>query len=441
MSVAIDAGPAVGRLRKPWYSQLYLQVLTGVILGILIGEFFPSTGESLKPLGDVFIKLIKMMIAPIVFCTVVHGIASVQDLRKVGRIGVKALIYFEMGTTLALFVGLFVINLWRPGEGMNVDPASLNSKLIAGYVTQAHDQSAVGFLMQIIPNTIVGAFVNGDTLPVLFVAVLFAAALHAIGERGEFVLRFIDDIARILFKILDFIMKIAPFGACGAMAFAVGKFGLGTVVSLANFMLTFYTTCLLFIFVVLNVIARLFGFRILSLLRYLKEELLLVLGFSTSEPVLPRFMVKMKHLGCSESVVGLVIPTGYSFNLDGTCIYLTMALVFLSQATNTDLTIWQQIGALIILLLTSKGAAAVTGSGFIVLAATLGAVGHVPPAAIVLILGIDRFMSEARALTNFIGTAVATIIVAKWEGELDVKRMNEQFANPTEPQAATTAEA
>jgi aerobic C4-dicarboxylate transport protein len=276
---------------------------------------------------------------------------------------------------------------------------------------------------------------------VLFVAVLFAVALHLVGKRGESVLHLVDDISRILFKILDFVMRVAPIGAFGSMAFAVGKFGIGTVVSLANFMAAFYTTCLLFIFVVLNVIARLFGFRILSVIRYLKEELMLVFGFSTSEPVLPRFIAKMTHLGCSESVVGLVIPTGYSFNLDGTCIYLTMAFVFLAQATNTDVTIWEQIGVLLVLLLTSKGAAAVTGSGFIVLAATMASVGHVPTAAIVLILGVDRFMSEARALTNFIGTAVATIVVAKWEGELDVKRMNEQFANPTEPQAATAVEA
>jgi len=383
--------------------------------------------------------MIKMMIAPIVFCTVVHGIASVQDMRKIGRIGVKALIYFEVVTTFALVVGLIVVNLWRPGVGMNVDPASLDPKLVAGYVTQAHDQSAVGFLMNVIPNTIVGAFANGDILPVLFFAVLFAVALHAVGKQGEFVLHLINDISRILFKILDFIMKIAPLGAFGAMAFAVGKFGLGTVLSLANFMATFYTTCILFILLVLGLIARLAGFRILALIRYLKEELLLVFGFSTSEPVLPRFIAKMTHLGCSESVVGLVIPTGYSFNLDGTCIYLTMALVFLAQATNIDLTIGQQIGVLLVLLLTSKGAAAVTGSGFIVLAATLSSVGHVPVASIALILGIDRFMSQARALTNFIGTGVATVIVAKWEGELDVERMQREFAHPTEPQLVAAA--
>jgi aerobic C4-dicarboxylate transport protein len=392
-----------------------------------------------KPLGDALIKMIRMMIAPIVFCTVVHGIASVQDMRKIGRIGVKALIYFEAVTTLALVVGLIVINLWHPGTGMNVDPASLDPKLVEGYITRAHDQSAIGFLLNIIPDTIVGAFAAGDMLQVLFFAILFAIALHMFGKRGEFVLRFINDVSGILFQLLDIIMKVAPLGAFGAMAFAVGKFGLGTVLSLAQFMATFYTTCLLFIFIVLGLIARLAGFRILALIRYLKEELLLVFGFSTSEPVLPRFIAKMEHLGCSESVVGLVIPTGYSFNLDGTCIYLTMALVFLAQATNTHLTLWQQIGILFVLLLTSKGAAAVTGSGFIILAATLSSVGHIPVASIALILGIDRFMSQARALTNFIGTGVATIVVAKWEGEIDVARMHEQFAHPTEPQLASVA--
>lgn len=440
MTIAATSSIAAVRPpRKAWYSQLYIQVLIGVVAGILLGALYPAAGESVKPLGDALIKMIKMMIAPIVFCTVVHGIASVQDMRKIGRIGVKALVYFEAVTTFALIVGLVVINLWRPGVGMNVDPASLDPKLVAGYVTQAHTQSAVGFLLNIIPETIVGAFAAGDMLQVLFFSILFAIALHMLGSRGEFVLRLVNDFSRILFQILDFIMKVAPLGAFGAMAFAVGKFGLGTVLSLAQFMATFYTTCLLFVLIVLGLIARLAGFRIVALVRYLKEELLLVFGFSTSEPVLPRFIAKMKHLGCSESVVGLVIPTGYSFNLDGTCIYLTMALVFLAQATNTDLTLWQQIGILFVLLFISKGAAAVTGSGFIILAGTLSSVGHVPVASIALILGIDRFMSQARALTNFIGTGVATIVVAKWEGELDVARMHEQFDNPTEPQLTLSA--
>jgi len=429
--------PPVRRPRTAWYSQLYIQVIIAVALGIALGAFYPSAAENMKPLGDALIKMIKMMIAPIIFCTVVHGIASVQDMRKIGRIGIKALVYFEVVTTLALVVGLIVINLLHPGTGMNVDPASLDPKLVEGYVTRANNQSTLAFLLNIIPETVIGAFAAGDILQVLFFSILFAIGLHMLGDRGEFVLRFISDVSSILFRILDLIMKVAPVGAFGAMAFAVGKFGLGTVLSLAQFMATFYLTCILFVLIVLGVIARLAGFRIIELIRYLKEELLLVFGFSTSEPVLPRFIAKMTNLGCSEPVVGLVIPTGYSFNLDGTCIYLTMALVFLAQATNTHLTLLQQIGILLVLLLTSKGAAAVTGSGFIVLAATLSSVGHVPVASLALILGIDRFMSQARALTNFTGTAVATIVVAKWENELDLPRMRQQFAHPTEPQSAS----
>jgi aerobic C4-dicarboxylate transport protein len=348
-----------------------------------------------------------------------------RDMKKIGRVGLKALVYFEVVTSLALVVGLLVINFARPGVGMNVDPASLDPKLVAGYASRAHDQSVITSLLDIIPTTMVGAFTSGETLPVLFLAILFALAMQLVGERGARVLSIIDDLSTILFRLIGLIMKFAPIGAFGAMAFTVGKYGIGTVVSLGHFMLTFYLTCLLFIFIVLGAIAWLTGFNILAFIRYLKEELLLVFGFSSSEPVLPRFIAKMENLGCSASVVGLVIPTGYSFNLDGTCIYLTMAAVFLAQATNTDLTIVQQLGLLGILLLTSKGAAAVTGSGFIVLSATLGAVGHIPVASIALILGIDRFMSEARALTNFIGTGVATVVVAKWEGELDESRMRQ----------------
>lgn len=438
MAVSVTVPTAAERPpRTAWYAQLYIQVIIAVAAGIALGAFYPAAGEAVKPLGDALIKMIKMMIAPIIFCTVVHGIASVQDMRKIGRIGVKALLYFEVVTTLALVVGLIVINVWRPGAGMNVDPTSLDPKMVEGYITRAQGTNTVGFLLNIIPDTVIGAFASGNILQVLFFSVLFAIALHMLGSRGEFVLRLISDMSSILFKILDFIMKVAPIGAFGAMAFAVGRFGLGTVLSLAQFMATFYVTCLLFVLLVLGLIARLAGFRITALIRYLKEELLLVFGFSTSEPVLPRFIAKMENLGCSEPVVGLVIPTGYTFNLDGTCIYLTMALVFLAQATNTHLTLWQQIGILFVLLLTSKGAAAVTGSGFIVLAATLSSVGYVPVASLALILGIDRFMSQARALTNFIGTAVATIIVAKWENELDVARMRQQFGELSGPRKVT----
>jgi aerobic C4-dicarboxylate transport protein len=419
----------------PWYSRLYVQVLIAILLGAILGYLSPSVGESMKPLGDALIKMIKMTIAPLVFCTVVHGIASMRDMKKVGRVGLKSLIYFEVVTTLALITGLIVINLWRPGVGMNVDPATLDAKLVAGYVTRAHDQSTVSFLLDIIPNTFVGAFANGEMLQVLFIAIFFALSLQLLGSKGERILSFIDVLTQLLFKFIGLVMKFAPLGAFGAMAFTVGKYGLGTMLVLGQFMIAFYTTCLIFIFVVLGLIARLTGFSILAFIRYLKEELLLVFGFSSSEPVLPRFIAKMENLGCSESVVGLVIPTGYSFNLDGTAIYLTMAAVFLAQATNTDLSIWQQIGILMVLLLTSKGAAAVTGSGFIVLAATLGAVGHIPVASLALILGIDRFMSEARALTNFIGTGVATIVVAKWDGELDEARMRTVLAGKADYEA------
>lgn len=407
----------------PWWTHLYVQVLTAIAIGVLLGHFYPATGEAMKPLGDAFIKAIKMLIAPIIFLTVVHGVASMDDMKKVGRVGIKALLYFELVTTLALIIGLVVINLWKPGVGMNVDPGTINTSSIAAFTAKAKDQSTIAFLMAIIPDTVVGAFANGEILQVLFIALLFAFGLQMIGARGKAVLHFIDDIAQVFFKIVGIVMKAAPIGAFGAMAFTIGKFGVATLFSLASFMAAFYTTCLLFIFLVLGTIARLHGFSILKFIAYIKEELLIVLGTSSSESVLPRMIAKMSHLGCKESVVGLVIPTGYSFNLDGTCIYLTMAAIFLAQATNTDLSLSQEIGIIAVLLLTSKGAAGVTGSGFIVLAATLASVGTIPVASIALILGIDRFMSEARALTNLIGNGVATVVVSKWENSLDESRM------------------
>ena len=415
----------------PWWTHLYVQVLTAIAIGVLLGHFYPQTGEAMKPLGDAFIKAIKMIIAPIIFLTVVHGVASMDDMKKVGRVGLKALIYFEFVTTLALIVGLVVVNLWKPGAGMNVDPSTINTAGISAFTAKAHDQSTLAFLMNIIPETVVGAFANGEILQVLFFALLFAFGLQMLGERGKAVLHFIDDIAQIFFKVVGIIMKAAPIGAFGAMAFTIGKFGVGTLLSLGSFMASFYTTCLIFIFLVLGTIARLAGFSILKFIAFIKEELLIVLGTSSSESVLPRMIAKMTHLGCKESVVGLVIPTGYSFNLDGTCIYLTMAAVFLAQATNTDLSLSQEIGIIAVLLLTSKGAAGVTGSGFIVLAATLATVGHIPVASIALILGIDRFMSEARALTNLIGNGVATIVVSKWENSLDEARMQRILAKET----------
>ena len=415
-----------------WYQHLYVQVLTAIALGVLLGHFYPSLGEAMKPLGDAFIKLIKMVIAPIIFFTVVHGIASMRDMRKVGRVGLKALIYFEVVTSLALIIGLIVVNVWQPGVGMNVDPSAIDTKSIATFTAKAKEQSTIQFLMDVIPSTVVGAFATGEILQVLFFAILFAFGLQMLGERGEPILRLIDLTSHVFFRIVGVIMKFAPIGAFGAMAFTIGKYGVSTLLSLGNFMLSFYTTCLLFIFLALGGIAALNGFSILKFIRYIKEELLIVLGTSSSESVLPRMIAKMENLGCEESVVGLVIPTGYSFNLDGTCIYLTMAAIFLAQATNTELTLWQQLGIIGILLLTSKGAAGVTGSGFIVLAATLASVGTIPVASIALILGIDRFMSEARALTNLIGNGLATVVVAKWEGALDQVRLHRHLNQETE---------
>jgi aerobic C4-dicarboxylate transport protein len=365
----------------------------------------------------------------------VHGIASMEDMKKVGRVGLKALIYFEVMTTVALIIGLLVVNIWRPGVGMNIDPAALDTSGIAAYTAKAAEQSTVEFFLHVIPTTVVGAFAEGEILQVLFFAVLFAFALHWLGERGKPLLGIIDQAAHVFFGIVGIIMKVAPIGAFGAMAFTIGKYGVGTLVSLGSLMLGFYATCLIFVFGVLGLVARFTGFSILRFIKYIKEELLIVLGTSSSESVLPRMIAKMEVLGCDKSVVGLVIPTGYSFNLDGTCIYLTMAAVFLAQATNTDLSFAQQLGLVGILLLTSKGAAGVTGSGFIVLAATLASLGTVPVASIALILGVDRFMSEARALTNLVGNGVATVVVAKWEGALDEARMRQHLEHETEAEA------
>ncbi len=413
--VSTKSAPAL----KPFYSHLYVQVLIAIAIGIALGHFAPQTGEAMKPLGDGFIKLIKMLIAPIIFVTVVHGIASMQDLKKVGRVGVKALIYFEIVTTLALALGLIVGNLIQPGAGMNIDPSAIDTKAVEGFVAKSKDQSTIAFILDIIPSTFVGAFSEGNILQVLLIAVLFAFGLQALGNRGAPLVNLIDQVAQVLFQIVGYVMRLAPIGAFGAMAFTIGKYGIASLASLAWLMGAFYATCVLFIFGVLGAITWINGFSIVRFIGYIKEELLIVLGTSSSESVLPRMIRKMEKLGCDEGVVGLVIPTGYSFNLDGTCIYLTMAALFLAQATNTDLSIWQQIGILGVLLLTSKGAAGVTGSGFITLAATLGSVGTIPVASIALILGIDRFMSEARALTNLIGNGVATVIIAKSEGALD----------------------
>jgi aerobic C4-dicarboxylate transport protein len=416
---------------KPLYKSLYVQVLIAIALGVLLGYFAPAAGEAVKPLGDAFIKLIKMMIAPIIFCTVVIGIAGMEDMKKVGKTGGLALLYFEIMSTVALIVGLVIVNLLRPGDGMHVNAAALDTKSIAAYTGPGKMQTTVGFLMDIIPNTIVDAFAKGDILEVLFFSVLFGFALHRFGGRGTLVFDWIEKLSHVLFAIVGIVMRVAPLGAFGAMAFTIGKYGIGSLLSLGKLMGAFYATCLVFIFVVLGIVARLHGFSIWRFVNYIKEELLIVLGTSSSESVLPRMMAKMENLGARKTVVGLVIPAGYSFNLDGTSIYLTMAAVFIAQATDTPLTLTHQITLLAVLLLTSKGAAGVTGSGFIVLAATLSAVSNVPVAGLTLILGIDRFMSEARALTNLVGNGVATIVVARWTGDLDRERLQQQLAAET----------
>ncbi|GAB2839624.1 C4-dicarboxylate transporter DctC [Ferruginibacter profundus] len=399
---------------------LYIQVLIAIAIGVAMGHFYPDFAVQLKPLGDAFIRLIKMMIAPVIFCTIVTGIANMQDTKKVGRVGLKALLYFEVVTTLALIIGLVVINFLKPGVGMHINAATLDAKQVEGYITQSKSQSVTDFLLNIIPENIVNALSNSNLLQVLFFAILLGLALSKIKEKATPLLKVIQSFEDGLFTIIKIIMKVAPLGALGAMAFTVGKYGLGSLSSLGQLMGSFYITCILFIVVVLGGILKLTGFNIFRLLLFIKEELLIVLGTSSSEPALPSLITKLKKAGCSEPVVGLVVPTGYSFNLDGTSIYLTMAAVFLAQATDTPLDISHQVSLLLILLLTSKGAAGVTGSGFITLAATLPAVGHIPVAAIALILGIDRFMSEGRALTNIIGNAVATFVVAKWEKEIDM---------------------
>lgn len=418
---------------------LYVQVLMAIVLGVLLGQFDPGLGEKMRPLGDGFIKLIKMLIAPVIFTTVVSGIAGMGDLKKIGRTGLKALLYFEVVSTFALVIGLLVVNWIRPGAGLNADPSTLNSQDIAQYTVAAQHSSFVDFLLHIIPNSFVGAFAEGDILQVLLVSVLFGFALAGLGDHARPVTNLLNDIARVLFRIVTLITRVAPVAAFGAMAFTVGKYGLGSLTSLGKLMLCVYLTCLLFVFVVLGLIARLHGFSVFRLLACIKEELLIVLGTSSSESVLPQIMQRMEGLGCARPVVGIVLPAGYSFNLDGTSIYLTMAAIFVAQATNTPLTLGQQLTMLGVLLLTSKGAAGVTGSGFVTLAATLGAVSHIPIAGLALLIGIDRFMSEARALTNLCGNAVAMVVVAMWEGAFDRSKAGAILLKP--PPADRAAQA
>ncbi|TGD93173.1 dicarboxylate/amino acid:cation symporter [Methylobacterium nonmethylotrophicum] len=408
---------------KPIYKTLYFQVLVAVAIGIALGHFYPALGADMKPLGDAFIKLVKMIIAPVIFLTVVSGIAGMTNLEKVGRVGGKALIYFLTFSTLALIVGLIIANLVQPGAGMHIDPKSLDPKQIAMYAEKAKTQTITDFLMNIIPSTAVGAFSGGEILQVLFFSVLFGFGLAFLGERGKPVLDFIKILSEAIFGVVHIIMKVAPIGAFGAMAFTIGKYGIASLANLAYLVGAFYLTSAIFVFVVLGAVARYNGFSIVKLIRYIKEELLLVLGTSSSESALPSLLEKMERAGCSKPVVGLVVPTGYSFNLDGTNIYMTMAALFIAQATDTPLSLGEQALLLLVAMLSSKGAAGVTGSGFITLAATLAVVPSVPVVGMALILGIDRFMSECRALTNFIGNAVACIVVARWEGEVDDARL------------------
>jgi aerobic C4-dicarboxylate transport protein len=409
---------------------LYLQVLAGIILGGLVGWLRPDWGVAVQPLGDGFIKLIKMLIAPIIFTTVVAGIAGMGDLKRLGRVGAKALLYFEVVTTIALIIGLVVANVFKPGAGMHINAAALDAKSITTYVNQGSAQTTVGFFLNIIPKTFVGAFADGDILQVLLLALLFGTALARLGEHGRPVMNLINEVARAIFGIVWLITRLAPLGAFGAMGFTIGKYGIGSLKSLGELLLCVYATCAVFIIVVLGGIARLAGFSPWRVLKYVRDEIFIAVGTSSSEAALPGLMEKMERIGCARSIVGVVVPAGYSFNLCGTCIYLTFAALFLAQATDTPMTLGEQIGLLLVMLITSKGAAGVTGSGFIVLAATLESTGKIPVASLAIIYGIDRFMSEIRTLTNFIGNTVGTLVVAKWDGALDVSKAREILAKP-----------
>ena len=424
--------PTAHSSRRPWYTVLYIQVLIAIAMGIALGHFYPAIGKEMKPLGDGFISLIKMMIAPVIFCTVVHGIASMSDLKRVGRVGVKTLFYFETVSTLALLIGLVVGRVLQPGAGFNIDPASLDPKAVATYVTQAKEQGIVAHLMAIIPNSFFGALARGDLLQVLLVSILTGFAIAQLGEIGERIAAVIDTAAKVFFGIIRMIVRLAPLGAFGAMAFTVGAYGVASLWNLVELIATFYLTSILFVLLVLGTIARFAGFSILRFIAYIKDELLIVLGTSSSETVLPQMIQKMERLGASRPVVGLVIPTGYSFNLDGTNIYMTLSILFLAQATNTPLTLAQELGILAIAMITSKGASGVTGAGFITLAATLAIVPDVPIQSLAILVGIDKFMSECRALTNLVGNGVATVVISQWEGELDKDKLHEAMGRPLE---------
>ena len=417
--------------RKPIYRQLYFQVLSAIFLGAIVGHAFPEFGAALKPLGDGFIKLVKMIIAPVIFLTVATGIAGMRDINSVGSVAGKAFVYFLFFSTLALFIGLAVANIVRPGEGLGIDPASLDAGAVTSYTQSAEEQSITGFLLNIIPETLFSAMTEGKILQVLLVAILAGVAIAMTRPHSDLVLDVLGSLSEIIFKLVHMLMKLAPIGAFGAIAFTIGEFGIGSLANLATLIAAFYLTSLLFVLVVLGLVGYFAGFSIFSLIRYLREELLLVLGTSSSEAALPSLMEKMEIAGCRKTVVGLVVPTGYSFNLDGTNIYMTLAALFIAQAVGVELSWSEQLALVFVAMISSKGAAGVTGAGFVILAATLSVVPSVPVAGMALILGIDRFMSECRALTNFIGNAVATIVVARWEGALDRTRLAAAMAgNP-----------
>jgi len=414
--------------RRPIWKSLYVQVLVAIALGVLVGWLWPATGAALKPLGDGFIKLVKMIITPVIFLTVVTGIAGMRDLGAFGRIAAKAFAYFILMSTFALVVGLAVANLVQPGAGLNVDPATLDTSKVASYVTQAHETTVTGFVLHIIPDTLLSAFTSGEILQVLLVSILFGVALAMMGERAERLLGALRTLTAVVFRIVRILMYAAPIGAFGAMAFTIGQYGIGTLTNLAELIVTFYATSLLFVLVMLGAVARLAGFSIFALIRYIKDELLLVLGTSSSESAMPLLMEKLEAAGCPKPIVGLVVPTGYSFNLDGTNIYMSLAALFIAQACNVHLSLGDQLLLMAVAVLSSKGAAGVTGSGFIVLAATLSVVPSIPVAGMALVLGVDRFMSECRSLTNFVGNAVATIVVARWERAVDLDRLRRVLA-------------
>jgi aerobic C4-dicarboxylate transport protein len=424
MTISTHATQSRIGFRRAWWKELWVQVMIAMAAGIALGAISPDLGAQMQPLGDAFIKAIRMLIGPIIFCTVVNGIAHMADMAKVGRVAIKALLYFEAVTTLALIVGLAVVNIWQPGAGMNVDVASINAGIVEPYVKQTAAVGFVPFLLNIIPQTFVGAFAEGNILQVLFLSVMSGFALIWLGERAKPLTDVIDVGGKMIFGIVQIVMWAAPIGAFGAIAFTIGKFGLGSLASLGKLLGGFYVTCLIFIIVVLGPIARLCGFSLWKLIRYIRDELLVCIATTSSETVLPRMLSKLEALGCECSIVGLVIPTGYSFNLDGTCLYLATASVFLAQATNTHLDIAQQVGLLLILLVTSKGAAGIAGAAFVVLAATLAATGTIPVASVALVLGIHRLMSQGLTPTNLVGNAVATILISRWENALDTDRMH-----------------